>query len=158
MASLLLQLYLLQNAVPKTSPNAAEGYPIFRINSGERLSLSDSNFTQNSGSVLLHINGYNFRKPLENITLLRNHASGILLQAATPKFEGDGVEIRGLHAEGNTLQSPYSLSKPPVGVLAFRGLSTATGETVNVNISNSTIRDNWFEAGSEQKVRQGLGL
>jgi hypothetical protein len=149
---LLLQLFLLANQSPGPQEDS-EGYPIININSGERLALSDANFTQNIGSLLLHVSGYSFKEPIRSITFLQNQASGLLLQAANPKYNDDGVQIEGLYAEGNVLQTPYNMGKPPVGVLAFRGISTATGDTVLISISNSTIMNNWFKVRADQQVR-----
>ena len=129
--------------MPTPEKDNRNGEPLFHLHSIERMTIRDVNFTWNNASAVLHFeNGYSFNTAVSNVHLSDNKASGIFFEGAGPKFDADNVTLNNITARRNILQTLY-VDKTPVGVLAFKGITSETGGKYTVLIANSTFEDNW---------------
>ena len=149
-----LQADVYKNSVPIPGKDTGNGQPLFHLQGVERMTIQDVNFTWNNATMVLHFeNGYSFRAPIDNVHLGDNRASGILFEGAGPKFDVDNVTLVNFTARRNLLQSLFIDGKTPIGVLAFKGISSKTGDIYTVLIANSTIENNWAREAAKGEVR-----
>jgi hypothetical protein len=140
-----LQAHVSRNSVPSpvlTEGSKSDGQSLFYVKGGARMTVQNVSFDRNTATVVLHFEGCSFKGTVDNLHLIDNNASGVFFEGAGPKFDGDGVTLSNFIAHRNGLWS-RRVDKSPVGALAFKSITSKTGQNYPLLIENSSIEDNY---------------
>jgi hypothetical protein len=147
------QANLLNNSVPVPTDDKPSAHLVV-TKDVERMTLQNVNFTSNSAEVLLHLIGYSFKNPIKGINMTGNNASGIFFEGAGARFDGDKVEMEGISAKENMMQTLNLTGRTATGVVVFKGVTSNRGKTYSIVIHNSTFEGNWAQEHVRREVRE----